>query len=107
MEKGLECQKCRTELGIERSISIKSQHMLEVTSGTIDPTPPSNGCSTSCTEVLASFLSKDTWSIMDARSGSEWLSSLALFTSLDHALDRENMTTMRTTISTSQTEEEE
>jgi hypothetical protein len=59
MVKVLEFQKCKTELGIEKSTSIKSQDMLEVTFGITDPTPLNNGRSTSSMAELASTLSKD------------------------------------------------
>ena len=47
MEKVLEFQRCKIELGIERSISIKNLLMLEVIFGIIDLMLPSNGYSIS------------------------------------------------------------
>ena len=71
MERVLEYQRCKTELGIEKSISIKNLLMLEVTSGITDPMPLNNGCSTSFTVVPASSSSKDGLLTSVAESGSD------------------------------------
>ena len=50
--KVLEYQRCKTELGTEKSTSIKKQDIAEVTSGITDLLPPNNGFSISFTVEL-------------------------------------------------------
>ena len=64
-----ECQKCKTEHGIEKSISIKSQVSVEVMYGITDQMPPNNGSSTSSMVDQESSSSKDGLSILDSEFG--------------------------------------
>ena len=101
MEKVLECPRCRTEPGTERSTSIRNPVMLEVTFGTTDQTLLSNGFSISCMVAPVNSSCRDTLSTMDAESGSDWPSSPLPSTSSDHASVRESTITTLTIISTS------
>ena len=69
MERVLEYQKCKTEHGTERNISIKNPVMLEVISSIIDLTQLNNGHSTSSMVEQVNSLSKDGLLISDAESG--------------------------------------
>ena len=71
MVKVLEFQRCKTELGIEKSISIRRQVMLEATFGITDQMPLNNGFSTSSTVVLENSSSKDGLLTSAAESGLE------------------------------------
>ena len=59
MEKVLEYQKCKTEHGTEKNISIKNQDMQEVTSGVTDQMLLNNGYSTFCMEEQINSSYKD------------------------------------------------
>ena len=89
MERVLEYQKCKTEHGIEKSISIKNPHMLEVTSGIIDLMPPNNGFSISSMEELENSSFKDGLLISDSESGLDLLGYHSPFISSDLFLDKE------------------
>merc|ERR1712195_234694 len=84
MVKVLECQRCKTELGTERNISIKSQLMLEVTSGISDQMPLKNGHSISFMEVLVNSSSKDGSLILVSESGLDSHGYQLPSTLLDH-----------------------
>ena len=69
MEKVLESQRCKIELGTEKNTSIKRVVSLEVMSGITDLTPPNNGSSISSMVELVDTDSKDFSLISDAESG--------------------------------------
>ena len=100
----LEFQRCKTEHGIERSTSTKSQVTLEDTSGIIDLTLPSNGSSISCTVVPVNSSFKDGLLTSDAEFGFEWSGSQPQSTSSVPWSARESMITTPTITSTSLTE---
>ena len=101
MAKVLEYQKCKTELGIERNISIKNQVMPEVMFGIIDLMPPNNGYSTSSMVVPVNSSSKDGLLTSDSESGWDLHGFHLPFICLDHLLVKENMITMLMITSTS------
>ena len=100
-----EYQECNTELGTEKSISIKNQVMLGATFGLIDQTPPNNGYSTSCMVEPANSSSKDGLLTSEWEYGEDSLLSQLPFIWLDHSSDRENMITTLMTTSISLIEE--
>lgn len=104
MVKVLEYQRCKTELGIEKSTSIKSLDMLEVTSGITDPMPLSNGSSISSTVELLNSSSKDGLLISDSEFGSDFPGYHSLSISLDPSLVKESTITTHTITSISLTE---
>ena len=104
MVKVSECQRCKTELGIEKSTSTKNPDIAEATSGITDQTLPSNGSSTSCTVELASSSSRDMLWTTVSESGAELLSSHSLSTFSVHSSDKESMITMPMITSISLTE---
>ena len=94
MERVLEYQRCKIELGTEKSISTKRQATAEVTSGITDLMLPSNGFSTSCMEALENSSFKDGLLILVSESGSEWLGYQPLSILLALSSDKESMTQM-------------
>mgnify|MGYP007015604934 CR=1 FL=1 len=104
MEKVSEYLRCKTELGIEKSTSIKNLDIAEVTSGIIDPTPPNNGFSISFTEELANSSCKDGLLISDSESGLDLPGYHSPCISLGPCLDKESMMLTLMITSTSLTE---
>ena len=101
MVKVLEYQRCKTELGIEKSTSIKSLDMLEVISGITDLMPLNNGSSISSTVELENSSFKDILLITDSESGSDSPGCHSLSISLDPFLVKENTITTPMITSTS------